>query len=146
MSIKTGTSLRISRLIQAAPETVFGAWTQPEQLRLWSSPEGITLEAAEVDLKVGGRYRLAMRTGEGEAHTAVGTYREIVRPTRLVYTWSWEEDESTGEETLVTVEFNAVGGATEVVLTHERFASAESRNDHLQGWTSCLDRLETVCA
>lgn len=146
MSIKTGTSLRISRLIQAAPETVFGAWTQPEQLRLWSSPEGITLEAAEVDLKVGGRYRLAMRTGEGEAHTAVGTYREIVRPKRLVYTWSWEEDESTREETLVTVEFNAVGGATEVVLTHERFASAESRDDHLQGWNSCLDRLETVCA
>jgi uncharacterized protein YndB with AHSA1/START domain len=144
MSIKTGTSLRISRLIQAAPETVFGAWTQPAQLKQWSAPEGITLEAAEVDLKIGGRYRLAMRTAEGEAHTAVGTYREIVRPTRLVYTWSWEGNDPAGDETLVTVEFNAVGGATEVVLTHERFTTAESRDDHLQGWNSCLDRLETV--
>ncbi|MDH3458647.1 MAG: SRPBCC domain-containing protein, partial [Gemmatimonadota bacterium] len=95
-------------------------------------------------LKVGGRYRLAMRSAEGKSHTAVGTYREIVRPTRLVYTWSWEEGGSNTEETLVTVEFNAVGGATEVVLTHERFATAESRDDHLRGWTSCVDRLEAI--
>jgi uncharacterized protein YndB with AHSA1/START domain len=146
MSIKAGTSLRVSRLIQAEPETVFRAWTEPAHLKRWSAPEGITVEVAQVDLKVGGRYRLGMRTAEGKPHTAVGTYREIVRPTRLVYTWSWEEGESTADETLVTVEFNAVGGATEVVLTHERFATAESRDDHLQGWTSCLDRLEAIYA
>ena len=144
MSIQAATSLRISRLIQAGPDTVFRAWTQPEQLKQWSAPEGITLEAVEVDLRVGGRYRLAMRSTEGKPHTAVGTYREIVRPTRLVYTWSWEEDGSNTEETLVTVEFNAVGGATEVVLTHERFATAASRDDHLRGWTSCVDRLEAI--
>lgn len=144
MSIKAGTSLRISRLIQADPMTVFDAWTLPKHLKRWSAPEGIALENAEVDLRVGGRYRLAMRTAEGKSHTAVGTYREIVRPTRLVYTWSWEEDDSTTEETLVTVEFNTVGDATEVVLIHERFATTASRDDHLQGWTSCLDRLEAI--
>jgi uncharacterized protein YndB with AHSA1/START domain len=142
MSTETGTSLRLSRVLNADPDTVFGAWTEPEQLKQWSCPEGTTLERAEVDLKVGGQYLLGMRGSEGQHHTAVGTYREIDRPSRLVYTWAWEEKENDVGETLVTVEFHDLGGSTEVVLTHERFPSAEASENHTQGWTSCLSRLE----
>jgi uncharacterized protein YndB with AHSA1/START domain len=144
MSTQTGTSLRVSRVIKADPDAVFRAWTEPEQLRQWSAPEGVTLQTAEVDLAVGGRYHLRMRSSEGKEHNAVGTYREIDRPHRLVYTWSWEEEEYDVGETLVTVEFNDVGGSTEVVITHERFPTSQARDDHEQGWTSCLNRLESV--
>jgi uncharacterized protein YndB with AHSA1/START domain len=142
MSTETGTSLRISRIINADREAVFRAWTEPDQLKRWSCPEGMTVADSQVDLTVGGRYRLRMESPEGKAHTAVGVYREIESPGRLVYTWDWEE-ESIGE-TLVTVEFNDLGESTEVVLIHELFPNAEAKVGHEEGWTSCLNRLEKV--
>jgi uncharacterized protein YndB with AHSA1/START domain len=145
MSTDTGTSLRVTRGIKADPVTVFDAWTQADQLKRWSCPEGMTVGDAEVDLRVGGRYRIVMKNDEGSTHTAYGVYREIERPRRLVYTWSWEEDEDRGiGETLVTVEFTDLGGSTEVALTHELFPDAEAKASHEKGWTSCLNRLERM--
>jgi len=141
MRTQTNTALRISRVIKADPETVFRAWTEPEQLRQWSAPEGATVKAAQVDLRVGGRYRISMQTSEGD-YNATGVYREIDRPSRLVYTWSWEEKEHDVGETLVTVEFNEVGGSTEVILVHELFPNSEAKASHEDGWGSCLNRLE----
>ncbi|UCC83339.1 MAG: SRPBCC domain-containing protein [Gemmatimonadota bacterium] len=144
MSTGTGTSLRVSRVIKASPEEVFAAWTQPEHLKRWSCPEGMEVGDAQVDLTVGGRYLIRMESPQGKVHTAVGVYREIERPSRLVYTWDWEE-ESIGE-TIVTVEFNDLDGSTEVVLTHELFPNAEAKVGHEEGWTSCLGRLEKLLA
>jgi uncharacterized protein YndB with AHSA1/START domain len=144
MAAKTETSLRISRIIKADPENVFRAWTDPHQLKRWSCPEGATLGVVQVDLTVGGRYRLRMESPDGKVYTAVGTYREIQVPRRLVYTWQWEEEEHDVGETLVTVEFHPRGDFTEVVLTHELFPSAEAKDGHLQGWASCLDHLEKL--
>ena len=142
MTTETATSLRISRLIQADPETVFRAWTEPSEMKEWYCPEGGTVDEAEVDLAVGGRYRVAMRMPSG-LHVAHGVYREIEPPRRLVFTWQWEAGEGPKEgETLVTVEIHDRDGSTELVLTHERFADAEARDGHEQGWASALNRLE----
>lgn len=143
MSTKTGTSLRVSRVINAGPEAVFRAWTEPEQLRRWSCPEGATVEDAQVDLKVGGAYRIRMNTENG-LMTAYGVYKAIDRPSRLEYTWDWEGEDHGIGETLVTVQFNDHGGKTEVVITHERFPNVEAKDGHEQGWTSCLNRLERL--
>ena len=144
MTTQTATSLRLTRTMQADPATVFRAWTEPEQLHQWSCPEGASITDVRVDLRVGGRYRIRMRGAEGQAHTAVGVYREIERPRRLVYTWDWEEADQAMGETLITVEFVSRGHGTEVTLTHERFPGAEAKTSHEQGWTSCLDRLERL--
>ena len=108
----------------------------------WAAPEGMVIPLAEVDLKVGGSYRIRMRSPEGTVHNAYGTYREITPPERVVYTWRWEEAEHDCGETLVTVEFKDLGNATEVVLLHELFPTEEARASHEQGWTSCLNRIE----
>ena len=136
----TTSSLTITRTIKAPPERVFDAWTQPEHMKRWSAPEGNTVEMAEVDLTVGGAYHIRMVSDEGVHYNAVGEYREVSRPTRLVYTWAWEEKEHDVGETLVTVEFKARGDETEVVVVHEGFPAAEARDAHEQGWTSCLNR------
>ena len=67
-------------------------------------------------------------------------------PTRLVYTWDWEKDgsgaefgEVEGKPTLVTVEFLKRGEQTELVLTHSRFATVESRDSHAGGWGRLVD-------
>ncbi len=146
MSTETGTALQLSRVIKADRETVFKAWTEAEHLRRWSCPEGIDIADVQVDLSVGGAFQIRMLNPEGQTHTAYGTYREIERPRRLVYTWDWREDDQKVGETLVTVEFNALGDSTEVVLTHERFPSAEAKSEHEKGWSSCLNRLEALFA
>ena len=145
MTTMTDTSLRLSRTIQADLETVFEAWTKPEHLNQWSAPEGMAVEA-EVDLRVGGRYRIRMKSPDGETFNAVGEYLEIDRPNRLVYTWGWEETGNNDYETRVTVEFFDREGGTEVVLTHELFPDAELAAKHNEGWTSCLNRLDGLFA
>jgi uncharacterized protein YndB with AHSA1/START domain len=143
MKTDTGLSLRVSRTINADPDTVFRAWTDPAQLKdWWYTQKGGRFGGAEIDLAVGGRYRIRMIAPDGRTFTAVGVFQVVERPRRLVYTWDWEEEANRLGETLVTVEFGALGDATEVVLTHERFPSAERRGGHEQGWQELLARLE----
>ncbi len=146
MSTDTSTSLRVSRVIDANQERVFQAWTDPDQMKQWAAPDGVEVELVEVDLTVGGRYHIRMRNGEGVEYNAVGVYREVDPPNRLSYTWQWQEKEHDVGETLVSVEFNDVGGSTEVVITHDLFPNAEAKAGHEEGWTSCLDRFEGLFA
>jgi uncharacterized protein YndB with AHSA1/START domain len=137
-------SLRVSHTIRADAERLFRAWTDPEELKHWwrMEGEGWAFAAASIDLRVGGRYRLGMTDPDGIVYTAVGVYREIRRPTRLVFTWDWEERSVRVGETLVTVEFKSDGDRTEVVLTHERFADPARVARHEQGWTQLLRLLD----
>jgi uncharacterized protein YndB with AHSA1/START domain len=134
------TSLRVERSFDASPEEVFDAWTSPEVLRRWWAvhPQGST-PVAEVDLRVGGRYRLTMEAPDGSRHTVVGEYREVERPSRLVYSWQWELDSGErGHISTVTVAFLPRDGRTQVVLEHTELPDAESRDQHAQGWSACL--------
>ena len=84
-----------------------------------------------------------MRVEDNE-YTAIGTYREIDAPNRIVYTWDWKEEDNRVGETLVTVEFEARGDATEVVLLHSGFAAVEAKEHHEQGWGGCMALFETL--
>jgi uncharacterized protein YndB with AHSA1/START domain len=138
-------TLRLERTFQASAEDVFDAWTSPEVLRRWwvVDPAWRT-PLAEVDLRVGGGYRLSMEDPEtGTSHTVKGEYREVRRPERLVYSWCWELDAGgTGPVSTVTVEFRDEGGRTTVLLRHEDLEDEGSRERHGQGWTACLNSLE----
>lgn len=144
MKTATPNSLQISRTITASPDRLFRAWTDPKELMHWWRMEGDgwAFAGADVDLRVGGRYRLGMTSPDGKKHVARGVYREIQRPTRLAFTWDWEDPASRVGDTLVTVEFKKVGGnSTEVVLTHERFPDQARAVRHEQGWTQLLNLL-----
>jgi uncharacterized protein YndB with AHSA1/START domain len=142
--------LKLERLIKAPRERVFKAWTDPEQIKQWFVPCGkvgdVTTPSAKSDARVGGKYRIQTRKADGEYFTAAGTYREVTPPEKLVFTWAWEKDgsgddygELEPDDTLVTIEFLAKGNDTLLVFTHEKFASTESRDRHLEGWTRILD-------
>ena len=134
-----GVSLSITRKIDAPRERVFEAWSQPQHLKLWFGPSDEYETEAEVDLRVGGQYKLRMKHSSGATHTIFGEYVAVDAPEKLVYTWSWESGMAT--DTLVSVEFRDVDGATEVELTHERLPSEEMRAEHNKGWTGCMNRL-----
>jgi uncharacterized protein YndB with AHSA1/START domain len=76
-----------------------------------------------------------------KSHAVAGRYIEVRPPERLVFTWKWENEPAHVEETTVTLEFHDRGSATELVLTHDRFENAASRDEHDKGWGGCLDRL-----
>lgn len=134
----------VRRELPAHRERVFQAWTEPEQLRLWAGPGPMRNITAEVDLRVGGRYRITMLAPDGKEFIVAGVYRLIDAPKKLIYTWFWETDPQP-TETLVTVEFIARGRVTELVLTHERFTSQEQVNGHTEGWNGCLEKLIKEC-
>jgi len=135
-------TLILKRMLKAPPERAFKAWTTAEHIQQWMRPEpGMVVPRASMDLRVGGKFRIQMKNPDGEFFTAVGVFKEVKAPERLVYTWDWEKDgsgaefgEVEGKASLITVEFLQRGEGTELVLTHSRFATEESRDNHAQGW------------
>jgi uncharacterized protein YndB with AHSA1/START domain len=135
------TTVEVRRVIPASRQRVFDAWTKAKELDRWSAPSPMT-PRAEVDLRVGGRYRIVMRGPDGTERPVGGVYRVIDPPAKLVYTWKWEG--SAMPDSVVTVEFLDRGASTEVVLRHDGLADAESRARHEHGWIACLDNMERL--
>jgi len=136
--------LRVERTFDATAEEVFDAWTSPTVLkRWWAAGPDWDAPLVEVDLRVGGRYRLATRNPQnGEVHTVAGEYTEIQRPNRLSYSWAWENEPRSDHVSTVTVEFVAKDGQTTVVLTHSGLENDESYGIHAYGWSEVLNNLE----
>ncbi len=145
---KVETALVIKRQFDAPREKVFKAWTDPQALMQWYAPsDAHKTPVAEVDLRVGGGYRIEMIDPEGKRHCVVGRYEEVKPPEKLVFTWAWEHDTMSGaNDTLVTLQFRDLGGRTELILTHERFATTKARDMHEHGHSGCLDRLQRLLA
>ena len=136
--MKSEHTLVVKKLIRAERAKVFAAWTEPELMRRWFFPEGMSLVSTESDVRVGGRFRAAMSDG-ANTYTVNGSYREITPGKRLVFTHTWEERDPV--ETLVTVEFTDQDGGTLVTLTHEGLRSESSRQGHEGGWLGTLENL-----
>ena len=131
-------TLVVRRTIRATPERLFEAWTEPAQLRRWWGPQDVECLDAQVDLRVGGQYRIANRFPDGRILWIAGQFEVIEPPDRLVYTWS-VEPQTVQERVTVRFERRLVG--TEVVVVHERIADARTRDQHEQGWRECLEGL-----
>jgi len=138
--------LRLERTFDAAPEKVFDAWVEREQAMQWFGPHGYTIPLCEMDSQEGGTYRMCMREPDGTDHFVTGTFIEISRPNRLVYSWAWEEDGVAGHATEVTIELTANGDKTDLVLTHRGFESEDSMGGHKMGWESSFESLDELLA
>ncbi len=137
-------TLVVSHSYPASVDRVFAAWTDAGQLSQWFGPTDEHTAIAEVDLRVGGNYRIAIHHVSGNVHTVIGTYQLIEPQKKLAFTWNWEG--SSAPDTLVTIDFIPQGNSTEVKVTHEKFLDTESRDKHNQGWTGGLNRLERYFA
>ena len=144
MNQATGFELTLTRLIRAPRQRVFDAFVKPELMAQWMCPRGMKLSVTELDPRPGGRYRITMRAKDGDQFTAGGTYREIVQPEKLVYTWQWQGEAMPNIETLITVTLAERDGATELRMTHSGFPDAGMRDSHSQGWNSCLNRIVDI--
>lgn len=101
----------VTRTFDAPARIVFEAWTRPELFQRWWVPKsmGMSLRSCEMDVRVGGKYRLEF---EPDGMAFFGTYLEVTPPSRLV--WTNEEGGEGGSVTTVT--FEEKGGKTLLVL------------------------------
>lgn len=132
--------LTVRRHVLAHPDTVFDSWTDPEHLVRWWGPKDVLCTHAEVDLQVGGTFRLANQSPDGNTVWIAGMYEEIDRPRLLRHTWFMEGDEQTKPER-VTIEFLPTESGTEIVITHAAIPTEPMRRGHREGWIGCLDGL-----
>jgi uncharacterized protein YndB with AHSA1/START domain len=136
----------ITRLFDAPPEVVFEAWTDPEHLAQWWGPEGFTNPVCELDVRVGGSWRIVMRAPDGAMYPCRGVYLEIVAPERLVFTNIAVDDEGTPVlDGLTTVTFEEEDGTTKLILRTRAVALVPGAVEKLAGmdigWSMSLDRL-----
>ena len=134
--------LAFDRRYPVAPEKVWRAWTDPEAVRKWWGPgPGEPVSAAELDVRVGGRFRIVFGGADGKAHECAGVYREVVPNRKLVFTWCWPN--STPERvSVVTIEFKRSPAGTDLVFKHEQLFDESARDGHKRGWSGALDKLD----
>jgi len=154
---------QISRVFDAPRELVWKVWTEPELMAKWWGPHNFTCPTCELDVRVGGAYRLVMRGGDGAEYPCAGIYREIVKPERIVMSMdlsghpdSWwdmiipDRDKSKKPELdfmqTVTLE-EEVPGKTRLTI-RTRFESKAIRDAMVrmgmnEGWSQSLERLGT---
>jgi uncharacterized protein YndB with AHSA1/START domain len=109
-------SLLLTRFYAVAPEKVWRAWTEPDALRIWFGQADSPVWAADLDVRIGGRYRLVLREPGGARYTVQGVFREVVQHRKLVFTWTQESTPFDGES-LITVELRPLSNGTELRFT-----------------------------
>jgi uncharacterized protein YndB with AHSA1/START domain len=133
--------LNLSATLEAEPRIVFRACTEPDELAKWWGPAGFTSPSVDLDVRPGGRYRIAMQPPDGELFHLSGEFREVDPPARLSYTFVWEEPNPDDQLTIVTLSFRDLDGSTELTLDQGPFATEERRALHEAGWSDGFVRL-----
>jgi uncharacterized protein YndB with AHSA1/START domain len=133
-------TVTVRREIAATAETLFDAWLDAERLGTWLQPRVVSETRAETDPREGGDFRIVM-VSEGSDILHRGTYQEIERPSRLVFTWSSPATDH--RDSIVTVTFEPLGSRSTMVEIHQvGLPDEESRAGHTEGWSDALAELE----
>lgn len=138
----TDLTLTCRRTIKASPEQVYNAWLDPAMmLKYMTMGPDMQARDASTDPRVGGRFHFVMVGEKENPHT--GTYTALEPHSRIAFTW---ETPWSAPESRVELRLTPVPDGTEVVLTHVKFVSEQSRDGHLKGWTGILQRIDEMLA
>ncbi|MDE2429131.1 MAG: SRPBCC family protein [Burkholderiales bacterium] len=144
--------LTLERLIDATPEQLYRAWTEPELLRQWFTPRPWTVASAELDVRPGGSNLIVMRSPEGQEFPNRGVYLEVIPNQRIVFTDAYTDAWTPSEKPFMTatISFAAHDGKTRYTARVLHW-SAEDRKAHEdmgfhQGWSLATDQLAELAA
>jgi len=136
MKLRAGEALVLKRFYPVAPERVWRAWIDPDALRVWFGQSAAEQWQAQMDVRVGGRFRLVMQHPDGTRYDAVGAYREVAPGRRLAFTWLWRSG-ADAAEALITVDFAPVAAGTEMVFRLDPVTDPRERD----AWRADFKRL-----
>ncbi len=151
--------VKITREIDAPIELVWEMWTDPEQFKKWYGPKGMTVPTAQMDVVVGGARKICMEMRSPDRAMAMwftGVYKEVSKPSRLVYTESLCDadgvlivpeamgmPEGHPDITEVIVELAEAGDKTVMTMTHVGVPEGTAGEG---GWSQAFDKLEELLA
>jgi uncharacterized protein YndB with AHSA1/START domain len=145
--------LRVSRVFSAPRDMVFKAWSSAEHVKRWFCPNGYSVPEATVEMRVGGRFEVCMRSPEGVEHWTRGAFTEVVVPERLTIDHHVVDPCGGGPlfSAVTQVKFSAAPGGTlmEVVQTYTVADAAQAEQmlkGAPEGWRQTLDKLEAEIA
>jgi uncharacterized protein YndB with AHSA1/START domain len=130
--------LTVSKLLPASSDEAFDMWLNPQSIRRWMCPGDSTVSYVEVQPVVGGSFRIDMRSPDDRVMVHTGTYLDIQRPSRLVFTWNSPALEQ-GSQVTVTFADHPDGCLLE--LHHELLPDQQSVDNHRAGWSDILEHL-----
>ena len=146
--------VRIEQTFDLPRDQVFDAWVQRDLLEEWFAPDGCTLHIARLDVREGGGYHWCIKNPSFGACWTIGSYLEVVRPERLVFTAtiadadgnprtpaSQGHDPAWPQDTTVCVTFTERGGRTIVTLEQDVSERLAKRTGAHPSWLQMLDRL-----
>lgn len=143
----TTRELVLQRVIDTPPARVFRAWTDPDWLTQWFTPQPWTTPRAELDVRPGGSSLIVMRNPEGEEFPNRGVYLEVVPDKKLVFTDAFTSAWVPSEKPFMTgiLTFEEQNGKT-LYTARVRHWSEADREQHekmgfFQGWGQCTDQL-----
>ena len=133
--------LVVTRTFDAPARIVFEAWTKPELFKRWWVPKasGLSLLSCEMDVRVGGGYRLVFGTDPSKAMAFFGRYIEVTPHSRL----AWTNEEGGEGGAITTVTFEEKGGRTLVVM-HDLHSSKEALDAALGSYDGMSETFEQL--
>ena len=145
--------LRVSRVFSAPRETVFKAWSSADHIKRWFCPSGYSVPEATVEMRVGGRFEVCMRSPEGLEHWTEGTFTEVVAPERLTIDHHVIDPCGGGPlfSAVTQVKFSAVDGGTRMDVEQTYTVNDPAQVEPMlkgapEGWRQTLDKLEAEIA
>ena len=131
-------TIRLHRVLRAAPEKLYRAFLEPEAMAKWLPPNGFTCKIHHMDAKVGGTYKMSFTNfTTGQGHSFGGTYKELVPGKRIRYTDKFDDPNLPGEMT-TTIEFKKVSCGTELTIVQEGVPAAIPTEMCYLGWQESL--------
>jgi len=134
--------VNIKYLLNASPEIIWKAWTDPALILHWfgSDPNGKGL-SAQMDVRSSGAFEVSFADGDGTVHTCSGIYVDVDKPRKLSFTWSWKSEP--GIESFVTVLLIPIQEKTEMQFEHSNLSDG-SQHNYEKGWSSTFLKLERM--
>ncbi len=138
MSAPTSNTIRLHRVLRAAPERIYRAFLDPDALAKWLPPNGFVGKVHQMDAREGGSYRMSFTNfGTGKSHTFGGTYRELMPHSRIRYSDRFENPGLPGEmQTTISLRQTPFG--TEVSIVQEGLPAAIPPEACYLGWQESL--------
>ncbi|WP_166417199.1 SRPBCC family protein [Cochlodiniinecator piscidefendens] len=139
------TELRIERSFDVPPETLFAFITQTNHLLEWWGPEGLHVPEHDLDFSKTGPWFSVMVNPEGQRYKVSGQVTSVNAPMSVGFTWGWhDETDLRGVESHVTLTVSQRDNGAHLVIEHRDLPNDEARDNHNQGWSSSLIKLERL--